>query len=262
MSSMQGDPPGGNNQNPNGFAPGVDLYRWQPGPSRGAFVATGGAILGMFLLLKVGPILLSGALGAVYGVAHGVEASQHDTQYQLFNHLLSLLSGLLGVVYAHEVVKFEWNNAVIDGRQVSYRGSLAEFVAALAGPAILTGCTFGLYSPWFMCAYYRYIYEHSDAQGERLEFSGTGGDLFPVMLVNGLLTLITFGIYSPWAMNNVWEWYWQHSGINGRALAFRRDGGEFFGTWLANIVLSVCTLGFYWPWALASFRKWELEHVS
>ncbi len=262
MSSMQGDPPGGNNYNPNGLAPGLDPYRFQPGPSRGAFVATGGAIFAMFLLLKGGPLLLQTAFAGIYGAANGVESLNHDPQYQVLDKLLTLVATFLGFIYAHEVVKFEWNNAVIDGRQVSYRGSLGGFLSALAGPAILTACTLGIYTPWFMCAYYRYIYENSDAQGERLEFSGTGGDFFPVMLVNGLLTIITLGIYSPWAMNNVWEWYWQHTGINGRALAFRRDGGDFFGTWLLNIVLSACTCGLYWPWALANFRKWELEHVS
>ncbi len=262
MNSMQGDPPGGNNHNPNGFAPGLNPFRMQPGPSRGAFVATGAAFIGMFLLLKAGPPLVSGMVGAVFGAMHGAEGAGNDPRYQVINLLLQLLSIPIACIYAHEVVKFEWNNALIDGRQISYRGSLMDFVGALALPSIITLCTLGLYTPWFMCSYYRYIFEHSDAQGERLEFSGTGGDLFGVMLLNGLLTLITVGIYMPWAMNNLWEWYWQRTGINGRPLSFRSEGGEFFGTWLLNMVLSACTLGMYWPWALANFRKWELEHVS
>lgn len=256
---------GGWSAEPGGFGPPPaerDPYRQGYGPARGNFVATGSALLAAYLIYKGLPTVGAWMLGIVFGAVNGAQSLETDTTYKILSNLITLVSVPLGIIYAHELVKFEWNHTVLDGRQVRYQGDLGAFVKALAGPAILTCCTMGLYTPWLMCSYYRYIFENCDVEGERLHFAGNGGDLFGVMLLNGLCTLVTLGIYWPWAANNVWEWYWQRTGLNGRPFSFRVEGGEFFGVALLNGVLTLCTLGLYWPWASAAFRKWELEHVT
>jgi uncharacterized membrane protein YjgN (DUF898 family) len=266
MNANNGGPPGSDPWTPatGGFGPVPDgvPYRQGLAPTRGTFAATGAAFIGMFLLLKGLPILAGGMLGFLFGAMRGAQSLDSDPAYNLLSALINLAALPLGIIYSHELVKFEWNHAVLDGRTVRYRGDLWTFVSALAAPALVACCTLGLYTPWLMCAYYRYVFEHSDVEGERLEFAGTGGDLFGVMLLNGLLTIVTLGLYWPWAANNVWAWYWQRTGLNGRPFTFRSEGGEFFGVALLGGVLTVCTLGLYWPWAAASFRKWELEHVT
>lgn len=259
MSFNNGGPYG---NNPWGAPPESDPYRQRIATTRGTFLATGGAFIAMYLLLKIAPVFAGGVLGGVFGAINGARPLNEDPAYNILSGLLNLATIPLGVIYAHEFLKFEWNNTVLEGRRVRYMGDLGSFVSSLALPAILTGCTFGIYTPWFMCAYYRYIFDHSDVEGERLQFTGTGGELFGPMLLNFLLTLFTFGIAWPWAANNLWTWYWQNTGLNGRPFSFRKDGGELFGVALLQGLLTLCTFGIYWPWAAATLRKWELEHVA
>lgn len=268
MNGSQGDPPNSNNWNaqPGGFAPmgpsGADPYRQNNGPARGVFLASGGAILAAFLLLKIAPVAVEWIFGGAYAVTHDLRTLEHDQTYKLVTNLISLVSIPLGVIYCHEVVKFEWNHAVIDGRKVRYNGTFGQFLGALFLPGLAALCTFGIAAPWLMCAYYRYIFEHCDVEGSRLEFNGQGGDFFGTYWLNTILGACSFGIYIPWATCNMWEWYWQHTTLNGRPFGFRNEGGDFFGVALLHWLLSVCTLGIYWPWALATYRKWELDHLA
>jgi uncharacterized membrane protein YjgN (DUF898 family) len=223
----------------------------------------GGMLFVAFLLLKWLPQALQNVLQQS-GQAMMRNGNNHDTAQALVavGGLMGLVGMVLGFIYKHEEIKFEWNNAEIEGRPVQYSGTLGDFVGAMIVPVIITFCTIGIYYPWAKCAYWKYICDRTTVGGERLEFRGQGGDFFPIALLNGILMVCTCYIYSPWAWNAVWEWQWQNTSVNGRPFMFNKDGGAFFGTWFLNIIISLCTGFIYWPWALAEYRKWELSRVA
>ncbi|WP_068268434.1 DUF898 family protein [Caviibacter abscessus] len=71
---------------------------------------------------------------------------------------------------------------------------------------LVTIFTFSLGTAFILCAYYKWIVEHTVIDGERYTFEGKGIDLLVKLIVWGILTLITLGIYSLWANVKLKQW--------------------------------------------------------
>lgn len=258
---------GGYGPQPGGFGPPPGMQGSAPvtlhgGPLR--FAGTAGALVAVFLIYKWAPAVVGWILNVIFGVASQVRGphSGAPVETPAWLHLVTLIEVVLGGVYAHELLKFEWGNLEVQGRRVRYTGSLGGFVGALLPHALLTGCTLGFAYPWLLARYNAYAAEHCEVDGAPLRFNGNGGDLFGRWLLGTLLSICTLGIYGAWLTTDIWAWTWENTEVGGRRLGFRRDPAGLLGELLLLGLLSVCTAGIYWPWAVARLRAWEVERVQ
>lgn len=144
------------------------------------------------------------------------------------------------------------------GIRPEFTGTGGELLGRLLVGLILTVITFGIYAPWFMAAFLRYLYskttlDRGAAGRVRLEFTGTGGQLLVVGLLGYLLTLVTLGIYLPWFIANLARFFADNSvGTTDDGtryqLRFEATGGDLFATFFVGGLLSMITLGLYMPW--------------
>lgn len=262
-----GGPWGGYGPQPGGFGPPPGMrgpMAVVAAPSSVRFVTTAGTLVAAYLIWKWVPgaagWLVSAGFSASAAVRtpHGAAAPSPPA----WMHLITLAQLALGVIYAHALLKFEWDGLEINGRRARYVGSLGQFVAAMFVPALLTACTLGFAMPWFLAKYNAYAAEHCEVDGVRMSFHGNGGDLFGRWLLGSVLTLCTLGIYSAWFYSDVWAWTWENTEVGGRRFSFRRDPSGLLGEFFVVSLLTVCTAGIYWPWGAARLRAWEVEHVQ
>jgi uncharacterized membrane protein YjgN (DUF898 family) len=149
--------------------------------------------------------------------------------------------------------------------RASYSGTGEEMFGQLIVGFLLTAITLGIYSPWFLCRLYRYLYSKTTfgptARGNvRFEFTGTGGDFFVTFLVGLLLTSITWGIYGFWFLNNMIRFFADNSvGVTDDGtryqLKYQGTGGQLFRTLFVGGLLTVITIGIYAPWFICKLQK-------
>ena len=241
------------------------------GGGRVNYSGAGGSLFSVYLLGVFLPVLGVELLG--FGSAGGIVAATRDSATNqpssagsAIAGLLMLLTyiGLFFVVIAgmNKLLKYYWDNITIEGKRSVYHGTAGGLISAMIVPMIMTACTFGIYTPWYITKMKSWIYSQVDVSGERLAYSGDGGSLLGIWLLGSILTSVTFGIYFPWYHNNMLEYEWNNTSISGRGFRFQKDPGGFFGMWLLNTVLTICTCGFYAPWAISNQWDWESKHVG
>ena len=149
--------------------------------------------------------------------------------------------------------------------RADFSGTGGEMLGKMFVGFLLTGITFGIYLPWFLAGFYRYIYSKTTfgptAKGNvRFEFTGTGGELFVTFLIGYLLTIVTLGIYSPWFITNLIRYYADHSVAtteDGTRYQLKYDGtgGSMLVTILVGGLLCAVTLYIYMPWFMCKLQK-------
>jgi uncharacterized membrane protein YjgN (DUF898 family) len=199
---------------------------------------------------------------------------------ELFKILIigGLLTGITFGIYmpwlmVNLIKYFEANSRAkaADGSVYSLQSDLTGgelFVTYLVG-ALLTGITFGIYTPWFMCKLNKLIYSKTQvlAQGRpagRMDFVGQGGDLFVTYLVGMLLTGITFGIYGSWFQVKMFKFMAQNTEIQVGGRAYRGDftgtGGDYFVLNLVGTLLTMITFGIYGFWYMAKSLEFQFNN--
>jgi uncharacterized membrane protein YjgN (DUF898 family) len=156
--------------------------------------------------------------------------------------------------------------------RASFDGKGGELFVLVLINGFLTGITFGIYMPWYICKLYNWIASNvvirTDSGEEyRLRFDGQGGDLFVTYLVGAILTGITFGIYMPWFMCKLAKWMMSHAKIlkNGQEVGgpeFLGEGGDLFVTYLVGAILTGITFGIYMPWFQCKLMAWQAGHTK
>jgi uncharacterized membrane protein YjgN (DUF898 family) len=149
--------------------------------------------------------------------------------------------------------------------RADFSGTGGEMFGKMFVGMLLSGITLGIYLPWFLAGFYRYIYSKitfgPTARGNvKLEFTGTGGQLFVTFLVGQLLTMITLGIYAPWFITNLIKFYADNSIAtteDGTKYQLKYDGtgGSLLVTFLVGGLLCGITLGIYMPWFMCKLEK-------
>ena len=237
------------------------------------FTGDGGKLLVTFLMFGLAPIV--GGLigyGAFMGIGTAIDGphGKHGggpifMLMMALGMLVYLTAAFVGtLVFRHKLIGFHVDNTVIDGQRLHYTGTVMELLKAMFVPVLLTSLTFYIYTPWMLCRYWTYVYEHTEVNGQRgrLTFQGDGGTLLGKFIVGLILTYCTFGIYGAWFANDIFAFYWENSKIDGRGFAFRKDPGGFLGTYILTAILSYCTLFIYLPWGICNITRWEYERVT
>jgi uncharacterized membrane protein YjgN (DUF898 family) len=238
---------------------------------RVSFGGSGGALF-MTYLLGVGlPMIAVYAL--FFGVPAGIMfATQDPTTHQpaewapMVMVPMMLLGAIamvvVGIYGANKMLGYYWDHMMIEGKRARYTGTAGELFKTLIVHYLLLACTGGLYFPWFVTSWNKWVYSKVDVSGERLEFQGDPMSLIGIWLVGTLLTSLTLGIYFPWYLNNIYEWRWGNTAISGRRFTFQKDPGGLFVMAIVNAILMGCTLGFYAPWAWCKQWDWEAKHIG
>ena len=155
--------------------------------------------------------------------------------------------------------------------QLKYDGTGGSMLATILVGGLLTGITFGIYMPWFMCKLQKAIYSQTrilenGQQAGGFDFAGNGGDLFGQYLVGAILTGITFGIYFAWFQVRLNKFFMSHTRatLNGKNYTADYDatGGELFVKLLVGNLLMGVTLGIYYFWFLAGMTKFTMQHTT
>jgi uncharacterized membrane protein YjgN (DUF898 family) len=149
--------------------------------------------------------------------------------------------------------------------RADFAGTGGEMFGKLIVGFLLMGVTLGIYTPWFLAGFYRYIYSKTSfgptARGNvKMEFTGSGGELFVTFLVGYLLTMITFGIYGSWFMCNFIKYMTDHTTATAEdgtkyQLKYEGTGGNLFVTLFVGALLCMVTLYIYMPWFMCKLTK-------
>jgi uncharacterized membrane protein YjgN (DUF898 family) len=195
----------------------------------------------------------------------------------LVGNLLTMITlGIYGPWFMTNMIRYYTDNSACtaeDGTryQLKYDGTGGSMFVTLFVGGLLTGITFGIYMPWFMCKLQKAIYsqtrilENGQPAGG-LDFVGNGGDLFGQYLVGAILTGITLGIYFAWFQVRLNKFFMAHTRatLNGKNYTADYDatGGELFVKLLIGNLLMMCTLGIYYFWFLADITKFTMQHTT
>jgi uncharacterized membrane protein YjgN (DUF898 family) len=191
-----------------------------------------------------------------------------------------LLTGITFGIYAPwfmvNLTKYLYENTMFKTEKgtvhLAFHGTGGQlFVTYLVG-AILTGITFGIYAPWFMCKMVNFFTDNTEGKTKDgstylLQFNGTGGALFVTYLVGAILTGITFGIYAPWFMCKLSSFFADNFDIleNGTKVgqfSFVGAGGTLFVTYLVGAILTGITFGIYASWFIIKLIKFFCENTE
>jgi uncharacterized membrane protein YjgN (DUF898 family) len=136
--------------------------------------------------------------------------------------------------------------------------------------ALLTGITFGIYYPWFICKLQKFYFSklkvlHNNQVIGGGDFVGQGGELFGLLFVNMLLTMVTFGIYAAWMNVNLLKFMLSKTELKIRNVVYRGEfsgtGGELFVINLVGGLLTSITFGIYSFWFMCKQMKFQLENT-
>ena len=189
--------------------------------------------------------------------------------------LVFLTAGIYTPWYLAGVLRFFMNNTFAvdkNGREyrLNFEGTGGElFVPMLVG-SLLSGITFGIYTPWYECNLRRLIMEKAAIYSGtekigRLEFVGTGGGLIGTYLLGMILTFVSFGIYMPWFVVNLNQFFLRNTGVHVGGKAYR---GDYTGTGLGLLVLMLhaflipLTFGIYLFWYVIKARRYNMENTK
>lgn len=106
---------------------------------------------------------------------------------------------------------YGYNNAQYYAAPSYFDGSVLENFGYTLLIAIGGALTLGIATPWILCAYGRWMAEHTFINGRQLAFNGTGAELFGKWIVWFLLTIVTLGIYGIWVPVRFRQWYIEHT---------------------------------------------------
>ena len=153
----------------------------------------------------------------------------------------------------------------------NYTGTGSGLFAELIVGGVLTVCTFGLYSPWFVCRLIEFVAKHttlidSERNSVRFHFNGTGADLFVQLVVGAVLTFCTFGIYAFWLSTNLTRFILENLRARDSfgepvEIAFNGTGADLFGQCIIDYVLTVITFGIYAPWMICNLHRFFYDNT-
>ena len=156
-------------------------------------------------------------------------------------------------------------------RRPNFQGQGAEIFKLFFLQALLVCVSFGLYTPWFLCKFIRYLASRTvfgpTQQGWLyVRFHGEGGQLFAKFFLGYILCALTMGIYAPWFICDLARWFLERSDAVAEdgstyQVTFSMQGGELLLALLLNYVLTLLSLGVYGAWAYCKVRGQILEHV-
>ena len=153
---------------------------------------------------------------------------------------------------------------------LKFNATGGQLFGALFVGALLTGITFGLYLPWFMCKLQKLFSENTELlEGTKsigkFDFVGQGGEFFGIWIVGAILTCITFGIYAAWFQVNQFKFFLGNTRISvgGTTLSgeFDGTGGEYFGVLFVGTLLTMITLGIYSFWFITNQIRFQTDHT-
>lgn len=144
-----------------------------------------------------------------------------------------------------------------------FHGNGGELFSILIVQGLLSIITLGIYIPWAMVRYYKYMTEKTTLDGKSFAFEGTGGEVFSLYFVQELLTLITAGIYAPVANLKITEYFTKNISCGKKKFEFDANNAcDFWILLFVQGILMGITLGIYTPWAIVKIRKNILERTS
>lgn len=190
--------------------------------------------------------------------------------------LTSITFGIYGAWFVADLAKWyadktkatAADGSVYNGQVTITGGNL--FVTFFVG-MLLTGITFGIYYPWFICKVQKVMMDATNVMKNgqpcgKPAFTGTGGDLFVTFLVGAILTSITFGIYAAWFQVKLMKYFAEHTQwtIDGETFAggFEGQGVDLFVINLVGGILTSITLGIYGAWYLNKVYNFNFSNMS
>jgi uncharacterized membrane protein YjgN (DUF898 family) len=129
-------------------------------------------------------------------------------------------------------------------------GNFKEILPIWIKGVLLTGITFGFYSPVLQNKLQKYLVDKSQFGSLRFEYSGKNGEYFGIWLKGLLLTIVTLGIYGFWFMANINRYIMSHTSLNGRTFNSTVTGGALFKIAIINMLTVVFTFGLGFPIAV------------
>lgn len=108
--------------------------------------------------------------------------------------------------------KHVYENTAVNGQmgRLVFEGSPGELLGKYIIGMVLTYCTLGIYSFWFMNDIFAFMWENTKLDGRPFQFRRDPGGLFGTLILNYLLVYCTLGIYMPWMMCNLFKWEAEH----------------------------------------------------
>ncbi len=168
-------------------------------------------------------------------------------------------------IAVHGALSYRMSHTSWRGIYFGYRGDLGQMMGLYFKGLGLTLITFGIYGPWFIMDWNRYIMGHLRAGSAKFGFEGKGADYLGIALGGYLLTIVTFGIYGFWWIKNMFNYFRNNSYIQVEDDRYFFEGdataGDVFNLTIGNFLLIFLTLGIGTPWAIIRSLRFTAEHT-
>ena len=180
---------------------------------------------------------------------------------------------LLATLVAYGIIMFFIPVAIIGARRYrlsrtswrgirfSFRGPLRDFTKIFLTGSLLTGLTFGLYSPIFHARKYAFLISNSYFGGLKFEFDGEKKALFGSYILAALLTLPTLGLCWFWFFAKRHRYYWSHTSLGTARFQSTVTGQGLLLLTLTNILLLIGSLGIALPWFIIRRYRFTCDHL-
>jgi uncharacterized membrane protein YjgN (DUF898 family) len=140
------------------------------------------------------------------------------------------------------------------GIRFSFRGRVRDFLKLFLRGSVLTGITFGLYTPFFQTQTRKFFSEHTYFGNARFAFNGKGSDLFGRLLLALLAAGAAFGVAAFSAAVSISQLRFLRSDPD----AIRRVAAGALPAVTFAVVVSVAA----WFWYLAYRHRYFWGHTS
>ncbi|MCF7919155.1 MAG: DUF898 domain-containing protein [Candidatus Cloacimonetes bacterium] len=179
--------------------------------------------------------------------------------------LTAITAGLYAPVASLKICEYYVSKTAYKGQNFEFDSTNAcDFWILCFVQAILTGITFGLYSPWAYIKIRKNLLERTSYDGKKFDLTASGGEYFSLCLGQMILTCITLGIYFPWAIAKITN-YIVNNVTYGESAKFSLDlnGGDLFSLILIHgIILTAITLGIYYCWYIVKMTEYQMSKME
>lgn len=173
-------------------------------------------------------------------------------------YLPFLVLAPLGV---HGAFRYRASRTSWQGRRLSYRGDLMEFIKVFWIGALLSTITLGIYLPFFLISIRKYFFTHLYYGGHGFTFSGEGKDLLWPWVKFLLLFLPTLGLYRFWFQAEQDNYCWSKTTFAGAPFRSTLRGQDLLFYAVLTILGGIFTLGIAVPFIVCAQVKYVFSNL-
>ena len=201
--------------------------------------------------------------GIYYSISHS-ETILGETLYIISYLFLYITVIIVESSAYHGRFQYRFGNIGWDTTGFKFTGKASEFLQMNLGGIVLSSLTLGIYTPWYVMKFFRYVLQNTRFGNISFDFTGDSKAFFRIYIKGYLLSIITLGIYGIWFAKQIYDYIVSNIVVkkNDQEMNLMTDENqlEVFELLVGNVILTVFTLGIGYSWAKTRLMRFLANH--